>query len=412
METNSIKNVVGQHVTGKNFYGRVEDLEKAWRLVNEDLKSLILADPRRVGKTSFAYKIKENAEKEKWICLFCDIRGCFTEKELYEHLKKELKKNRYYKNIDDNTNNKIKVTKIKILPDIKVSHVDGIHISGVGAELERQYENMSHNKNIYDLLNDLDHSKNTLIVLDELVTFLHNLTGEKKKNLENVKIFLKKLYAAIKTPDSKIRWILCSSLSIDRFLSDHKLENTMGEMNRFTIDALNDKEAEGLIKALANSYNLVFSDESIKYMLKKLGWNIPYFIQLLFHEILELEEKPVNISIEIIEEAYQEVLANANRQRYFLTWIKHIDEYSGNERKCAHIILEELSKQEEGSSKNTLTLLILNTLKGKGDFEKVLENMLEKLEQGGYIIANKKENKHLFRSPLLRDFWYNKFVKR
>lgn len=51
-----IANKVGPCVEKEDFYGRKNELNNAWRLI-ETGHSLILAAPRRVGKTSFAKKL-------------------------------------------------------------------------------------------------------------------------------------------------------------------------------------------------------------------------------------------------------------------------------------------------------------------------------------------------------------------
>jgi len=393
-----MKNTTGQIVTGKDFFGRIKEVKEGWELIVEG-KSIILADSRRVGKSSFAHKIREIAEKEKWNYVFCNMQRCEDEKSLYDKFIAELEKNRKYKNIGK----KWKLEEIELSPQVLGNGIGSI-------KWARQHRS----DNIYSNLEKiLDHSKDTLIVLDELVIFLNSLKGENNENLKDAIIFLNWLESVRNVSESKIRWILCSSLSIDKFLSDHKIKGKMKGMHRFPIGELKGDEPAGLIKALATSKGLHFPQESIQYMLDKLGWHLPYFIQLLFLKLPKFDLKTNHIiSTETIEEAYQNILTEAEKQNHFITWIEHLDTYSEDEKKCAHIILEALSKQEKGSSKNILELLILNTLKGKEDFEKTLENILEKLEQGGYIIENKNEKKHLFRSPLLRDFWFNKFVKK
>jgi hypothetical protein len=50
-----------------------------------------------------------------------------------------------------------------------------------------------------------------------------------------------------------------------------------------------------------------------------------------------------------------------------------------------------------------------------GDTEKaetILKDLLEKLKNDGYIMFDGKGRKYVFRSPLVRDFWYNGFVRK
>lgn len=51
-----VKNLIGPPVTGANFYGRTRELEAAVSLMEQG-NSLLLASPRRVGKSSFSKKI-------------------------------------------------------------------------------------------------------------------------------------------------------------------------------------------------------------------------------------------------------------------------------------------------------------------------------------------------------------------
>jgi len=397
----SIKNVPGQAVTGKNFFGRIKEAEEGWNLIKKESKSLMLADSRRVGKSSFAYKMIDKAKKEKWNHVFCDMRGYGNEEILYEKFITELEKNRQYKNIRAKEN-KWKLDEIEVSPEALTFRAGTL-------KLKRQNKNTSQNANIYSNLEQiLDHTKDTLIVFDELIIFLNHLKGEKNESLKDAILFMEWLEGMRKKPDSKIRWILCSSLSIDDFTSTHKLDGKMEGLYRFTIDELKGNEPAEFIRALAKSYKLKFSKEAVQYMLDKLGWYLPYFIQLLFQEIRKCNT--VNISPETIEDAYKNLLAESKKQKYFKTWIEHLNTYPEDEKKYAYTILETLSKRKEGSSINVLKPLILGIVKEDEKADKILNHLLEKLEKGGYIMRTNR--KYLFRSPLLRDFWYNTFIKK
>jgi len=389
-----VKNITGQIVIGDDFFGRTKEREEGWELIKKRT-SLILADSRRVGKSSFAYKMRERAEQEKWNYVFCNMQGCRNEEALYNKFITELERNSQYKKIGK----KWKLEEIEVSPE-------AMTFRAVALKWKRQ----SKSNNIYNNLEEiLDHTKDTLIVFDELIIFLNKLKGENNERLKDAVLFLDWLEAIRNVPNSKIRWILCSSLSIDKFLLDHKIEGKMKGMHRFLIGELKDGEPTGFIDALAKSKNLIFSEESKQYTLDKLGWHLPYFIQLLFSK-LPKSDKNIHISTETIEKAYQELLAEAEKQKHFITWVRHLDTYSKDEGKCAHIILKELSTRQQGGSKNALELWILSVIRGK-DVDEIVKDLLEKLEQGGYIIQNENK-KYLFRSPLLRDFWCNKFVKK
>lgn len=53
-----VKNLVGPPVTGDNFVGRRNEIERAVSILEQG-NSLLLASPRRVGKSSFSQKMLE-----------------------------------------------------------------------------------------------------------------------------------------------------------------------------------------------------------------------------------------------------------------------------------------------------------------------------------------------------------------
>ena len=60
--------VVGNIVKGEDLYGREHELELLWKRVEKD--SLLLTAPRRYGKTSIVYHMKENREAG-WVGNLC-----------------------------------------------------------------------------------------------------------------------------------------------------------------------------------------------------------------------------------------------------------------------------------------------------------------------------------------------------
>lgn len=75
-----VRNLIGPPVTGADFMGRSKELCGAWKSL-KDTNSLLLASPRRVGKSSFAMKLTSVAEKEGWNALYLDLQGLKDEGE-------------------------------------------------------------------------------------------------------------------------------------------------------------------------------------------------------------------------------------------------------------------------------------------------------------------------------------------
>ena len=146
------------------------------------------------------------------------------------------------------------------------------------------------------------------------------------------------------------------------------------------------------------------SVEDIHYTLDKLHWNIPYFIQIIFAKISEEYEGEVNRTI--IDAAYDSLCS----ENYLSTWSERLSEY-GEYEKPARMLLKQLSTLPSGMERTSL-LNVMMTGENPSELESVdynLSKVLEMLENDGYIL--KRGSIRTFRSPLLRDYWYQKFVQ-
>jgi len=113
-----------------------------------------------------------------------------------------------------------------------------------------------------------------------------------------------------------------------------------------------------------------------------------------------------NGSIDTVEKAYSKLVNST----YFNTWEERLSYYP-EEETDTRLILNELSKSKNGISRNGLQVLIYNKTNDEEKSETILTQLLFKLKNDGYIMFDEKGKKYLFRSPLLRDFWYNRFIK-
>lgn len=69
---NMIRNLIGPPVTGMDFIGREKELADAWKAI-EDTNSLLLASPRRVGKS--CHEIGKQSRGERMECSLPRLTG-------------------------------------------------------------------------------------------------------------------------------------------------------------------------------------------------------------------------------------------------------------------------------------------------------------------------------------------------
>ena len=377
----------------EKFFGRGKELSLVWEYIENDRRSLKLAAPRRIGKTFFATEILREAQEKGWGAIYMNLEGCKNEIAFIDKFISELKEEKWYYKV------------VKSLENIKVSLA---LITKLG-KIEGELEWMSQKANIYRKLeNILVHSENTIIVLDELTIFLGYLIKKEKdengkitENLEDVKFFLHWLRSLRETPGSKIRWIFCSSISIDSFIVKHALSGTLNNVEPFKIGELRDNEPiEFVKKLLTKSKDFSLSDELIIYMLNKLGkYKIPYFIKIIFDNTYNLYKlNNLETNNDLIDNAYQEAIQTPS---YFSHWIERLKDYE-EDKIYAETILKKLAEVKNGKKEKQLYTLIYN--ENEKNIDERFKQLGKRLEDEGYIIIS-NNGTWAFRSPFLRDFW-------
>ncbi len=386
----AITNKVGPPVSGDDFYGRTRELREAHKFL-DTYHSLALSAPRRIGKSSFAKRLIEEKQAAGWKCVYIDLEGVRTRDEFLQILIDEFNKSEVWTKALESAGNIVTT----ILNSLK----------GIGP-VKLDFSLPETSENLYTSLSaEIDHSQDTLVVIDELTLFLSILDREDPAHRE-AEFFLNWFRSLRQVSDSKIRWVFCGSVGLHNFTRIRNLSMAINDMVSFDFDALSEDEAGGLISALSLAENIPFDDETISYLLSKVEWHIPYFIQLIFTHVKNSSGAKDGVTKQMLDAAFDRLYHSEE----FSTWSERLSEYNGQEY-GARIVLKELSKAEAGLSREQLlaAYIMYSTLTPvKADHE--LSEILNLLEHDGYVMRFTGGTRR-FRSPLLRNWWYYKFVE-
>ena len=390
----SIKNKIGVPVTGEDFFGRVQELSRANRYLDEG-QSLLLSAPRRIGKSSLAKKLIANKTSQQWKCIYIDLQGTATKEEFLRTLINSFTG----VGLMEKTSRKV-----KDLISSAFNATDGVELGMLKIDLNHKDQSTSLYRRLADTF---DYEHDTLIVIDELPLFLGKLMNQEGENRDDVEYLLNWFRSIRQNEKSHLRWLFCGSVGLRNFTNHHRMSQSINDLIDFELGELPKDEAYGLIKALACSYDINIDDNVVTETLELMQWSIPYFLQLLMDRIISKVQSGAdrNIDMNDIEQAVDE-LATSD---YLMTWDERLDEYQDLEI-YARVILNALSTAEAGLTKGQLLQLTMN---GKESTEQHQVNMqltkvLDMLEHDGYII--RKESNRKFRSPLLRKWWKYKFM--
>ena len=290
-----ISNITGPPVEGENFFGRERELASALNHIKKG-NSIILSAPRRVGKSSFAKKLIAIAAAEEWRTLEIDLEEIGSEQKFLEIFVEKLRNaswwNKTASTASDIINHILENTKITI------KETATIEWKAKRADLFTRLGKL------------LNHEDETLIMIDEVTVLLNRFINIDKENgRENVSFFLYWLRNLRQVSETKIRWIFCSSIGIDNFTSRHNLSSTFNDVFSFPIGPFDELTTKALLRKLADSDQFLIPDDLIEQIVSRIGWCLPYFIQVIYFHFhnLSINRKETN-SVENIDEAFRELI--------------------------------------------------------------------------------------------------------
>lgn len=385
-----ISNKIGPPVEGEDFFGREKEIRQANRFLDKN-HSLLLSAPRRIGKSSLAKRLIEEKKAQGWKCVYIDLEETTTEEGFLRLVIEAFKKNGIWKQFTGGMSKGLALV---------LDRIEKVSVGPVDFNIGKKEEQEDLYKNLKELVK---HEEDTFIVVDELTLFL-GILNKSDNGAEKVAFILNWLRSLRQVSKTQVRWLFCGSVGLRNFTSAMNLGYTINDLTECGLDELTREEAIGLLTGLCRSEGINMSEEHINYTLDKLQWNIPYFIQVIFSKLAE--EYEGEIIQENIEVAYNKLCS----ENYLGTWSERLAEYREYEVP-ARQILKSLSTQSSGMERDSMLDILMTdqdvSMKEKIDY--TLSKVLEMLENDGYII--KKNSIRAFRSPLLRDYWFSKFVQ-
>ena len=386
----AISNIFGPPVIGDDFYGRIDELSQAHQKLDSG-HSIVLSAPRRIGKSSFAKRLVKEKSEQGWKCVYIDLEKTQSESQFLHTLIAKFEQSGIWS---------------------KAAKTAGSFLSGVLESIKSigpvnvELSNLIPSKDLYSSFSDLiDHTQDTLIVIDELTLFL-SVLEKTKGSAQDVSFFLNWFRSLRQITPSRVRWIFCGSVGLHNFTGTRNLTYTINDLAELKFEAMSDQEAFGLVRALADSEGVNMSDDIVRSFLETLNWHIPYFIQILFNEIKTNTISDEPVTAEIIQSSFNSLV----HSELMATWSERLSEYNGHELGARHL-LNLISSAPQGISKEQLTTSFMQTFGFDNVVaaDKELSDTLQMLERDGYLI--RKDGRRIFRSPLLRDWWHYKFVE-
>ena len=383
-----MKNCVGQVVRGSDFWDREIELKTIWDSIDSGSHILLVA-PRRVGKTSIMHKIKD-APKNGYIVIYIDTESADNENEFWHKLFNAMQEEEFVNRLQSKSKElyeRFKNLKIKKVSASGVEFGDGATLSYLEA--------------FVTLIKDLEIDKKLIIMVDEFAQTIENII--KYEDNKHASSLLKAHRALRQNPkvSDKVTFIYAGSIGLESVVSKINSIKIINDLNSIKVLPLSKPEAFKFVSQLCISTKIDLKEEAINYLLEKIEWLIPFYIQLLIHElkILSREDLENLLDKSSIDTAIDKALEHRN---YFESWQTKLKEsFSKDEYLFAKEILNIISQNYTIESSAILNIAVKHSLD-----EDEAKDMIRTLVYDGYINNNENPKVYRYNSPILRQWWY------
>lgn len=382
---------VGNPVEGDDFFDREQEQVRAWRKL--DGSHLLMLAPRRIGKTSLILRLCATARQHSRYAVHCSFAKCESESDCIRELFNALA-----------TQQSIAQRTKALFASLKSVKLGELGIEWHAASPEKWREA---GEELGKALSD--GNDDWLVCIDELPVFIINLLQQGEEGRRKARAFLYWLRDLRQTHYRRVKWLLAGSIGLDTLAARLGLSDTINDLEPFPLDAFSEDSAKRFLGELANSYNIQLDEGLRGNVVRRVGWPVPYYLQLMFEHLREESEESGRAPDAAMVERVFEKLLGMGYRNHFDYWRQRLDEELGQpEAGQAVKILSQICRSPAGDGRDNLAQ-VLGTVISDGEArDKTLNYLLEVLVSDGYLIE--RNGRYAFRLEWLRVYWQRRFA--
>jgi len=391
-----IINRVGSPVRGTDFFGR----EAFVNLASEKLKAghILLAAPRRFGKTSVMYRLMDE-QKWDYRIVHADLEHLTDPASLIAELTEKL--------VRDGKLAKF-ISSLGWLSQEAWSRfretVEEVELFEVKIKLKEKLRE-SWQERGEELFKRIAAANTTVVFfLDEFPMMIDRM-ARSEKHREDAKLLLHWLRALRVRPDlTNVRFLIAGSIGIGRVLNELGEIASINDFESLKLDPFTPKVAADFLDALAESEKIPLSQPSKRKMLEVIGTPVPYFLQIIFSEVSKAHLLDGEaITPRKVETIYHNKVLGVDCKTYFDHYYSRLrDYYRPHEEKAAKRTLRELAVV--GGMTRDACFQFYKLEVANADVE-AFNLLMTDLENDFYVSFDSQKRQYQFSCKLLRDWW-------
>ncbi|MGM9510420.1 AAA family ATPase [Larkinella sp. GY13] len=393
-----MRNIIGQAVSGSDFFERPQIIQKIHRALRNG-NQVYLSAPRRVGKTSIMNYLQDNPETNQHY-VYAITQSIDTTSTFYQEIARQVLESPSFGKLTKASETLKKITKnllqhitIKVsIPFVELSTEKGQAIN-FQIELEKLLEEL-----------DLEGGK-LIIMVDEFTETLDNILIKDGK--QEARRFLQTFRELMhnRKLTHKVQFLLTGSIGLQPLVKKLEGSDLINQLLVIDIPPLTEDEACSLFRRLIQADGIEITDETIRSILQKIDWLMPFHVQLLVQEVIDVFESLGNpIDEGKAKQAFEQVFHQRNRiyfEQYYERLKKRLE--PGSEYNFVHEVLNRVAQTD------SLEKAIVHDLAVKNNFSASYKATMESLQYDGYLHETADNQGYRFNSSILKT-WWKKYV--
>ena len=391
-----LKSSAGQPAEGENkFFPRTKIVNKINRNLNRG-ENLLISAPRRIGKSSILKHIKNNPP-ENQIIKYMIVQSVDSSEEFFKKLFNELLND---KAIFDGISGYLTRTGNTVKK--YTSRITGVNVNG-SIDFDPN-EHIDYYHECIQLITEFQiNDKKIIIFIDEFPDALNNIL-EKDRTLA-IKFLQQNRDLMELFSSSNLQFVYTGSTGLKNIVKKLDRLDLVNHLKNIQILPLTKDEAKELILRLIEGFKeennkFDIADDVIEYILDKIVWRIPYYMQIITDELFEFYDETENtINKDIVEFVLSELVkSKSNHSDYFENWKKRLKTaFQHQDYEFAIEVLNYIAKN------NAIEHSVFHDLSIKNNVDDH-RYILDVLQHDGYI---SEDNQYYgFNSILLKEWWY------
>lgn len=384
---------IGPPVPPEDLFDREEIIERLWDSLQS--QSVLLAAPRRVGKSSLMLKLFLEP-RPGFEVLWLDGQDYDTPEDLVADLAVQAARLR----------GNFKAFLGNLLPSVK-DNIEELEVWELKLKLRKTLSDSWRTQGANVVRKALKPGTKLLIVIDELPMLLHKLITNGESGRVAAQDLLDWLRHLRQSPEflQQVRQIVGGSIGLPRIASLIGSSHRINDLFPIELGALERFQAQELASLLLKSRGIQLDGPTMEAFLDQIGTPLPILIQIMASVVAsEVSRRGQPADLDLIKECYEQRALGPEFKICFEDYYERLARYyTPEEARVARILLRELAITKAPVSRSALLGIYRKELGETADPGK-FDLLLTWLFDDFYVVENDGGGVQ-FKSTWMRDWW-------